>query len=139
LKPRGQTPWREPQILAVARSVGISDHPGDGRLDWLDDNNAVRFSLLYTHAGQRNHAQSGNISLLLDVPRSPAADTAFADMADVARMLARKLDAELVDDNGLPLAAGSEAAVDAQLRSLYGELDRAGLAPGSPRALRVFA
>lgn len=139
LKPHGHALWREPQIRAAARSVGFSDEPGRGELYWLDENNAVRFSLLYPQAGQRGSPQANTINLLLDVPRSPAIPTAFADMAEIGRMLARKLDADLVDDNGLPLAEGSEAAVDAQLRQLYVELDKAGLAAGSSRALRVFA
>jgi len=139
VKPRGGAQWREPQILAAARSVGFSDQPGGGELHWLDENNAVRFSLMYPQGGQRNSPQYHSISLLLDVPRSPAVPSAFADMADVGRMLARKLDGELVDDNGLPLAEGCEAAVDTQLRQLYAELEKAGFTSGSSRALRVFA
>jgi len=140
LVPQSPQPWRVQEVLSAARRVGFAES-GDGqRLEWLDEQGAVRFSL--THPGAEangNGAAVGRLSLLLDVPRSPASQTGFADMAHAARELATLLDAGVVDDNGLPLAAGSENAVDAQLQRLYAQLAESGLPAGSARSLRVFA
>jgi hypothetical protein len=49
------------------------------------------------------------------------------------------LRAELVDDQGKPLADGSETVIDERLQVLFGQLEQAGLPAGSERAQRVFA
>jgi len=136
---RGPQPWRLAEVQALALDLGFSDQGQDHRLDWLDRNGAVCFSLLAEPGPSGRQADATTrLTLLLDVPRSVPSPTSFADMADVARQLAAPLDAELVDDNGQPLQEGSEAAVDQQLRSLHEGLEQQGLAAGSPRALRVF-
>jgi hypothetical protein len=53
--------------------------------------------------------------------------------------LAQRLRAELVDDQGKPLADASVAVIDERLQVLFGQLEQAGLRAGSERALRVFA
>ncbi|GAA5234729.1 hypothetical protein FOZ76_21050 [Verticiella sediminum] len=139
LVPQGPQPWRVAEVLSVARDAGFVESREPDHLEFRDEDGAVRFTL--SHPAPANGA-SGTLSrltLLLDVPRSPASDTAFADMARTARQLAEVLDANVVDDNGLPLAEGGEGAVDAHLRRLYGELAANGLRAGSPRSLRVFA
>lgn len=77
--------------------------------------------------------------LLLDVPCSPADSRAFGRMVDVGRELATRLRADLVDDQGKPLADGSESVIDERLQVLFGQLEQAGLPAGSERAQRVFA
>jgi len=140
LVPQSPQPWRIPEVLSAARKAGFPENAeGDG-LEWLDENGAVRFTLVHPAAeANASGAVVGRLSMLLDVPRSPASNTGFADMAQVARQLANTLDAGVVDDNGLPLAQGSEGAVDTQLARLYVQLAQSGLPAGSDRALRVFA
>ncbi|KAG1059835.1 hypothetical protein G6F40_018109 [Rhizopus arrhizus] len=77
--------------------------------------------------------------LLLDVPCAPADSRAFGRMVDVGRDLAARLRAELVDDQGKPLADGSETVIDERLHVLFEQLEQAGLPAGSERAQRVFA
>jgi len=60
-------------------------------------------------------------------------------MAGIARELAARLDAQLLDDQGKPVAEVSQAAIDAHLASLYAQLQAADMQAGSPRAKRVFA
>ena len=72
--------------------------------------------------------------LLLDVPCSPADSRAFGRMVEVGRELAARLRAELVDDQGKPLADGSETVIDERLQVLFGQLEQAGLPAGSARA-----
>jgi hypothetical protein len=140
LVPQSPQPWRIPEVLAAARKAGFTENAEGNRLEWLDDDGAVRFTLVHPAAeANASGAVVGRLSLLLDVPRSPASNSGFADMAQVARQLATTLDAGVVDDNGLPLAQGSEGTVDTQLARLYVQLAQSGLPAGSERALRVFA
>jgi hypothetical protein len=60
-------------------------------------------------------------------------------MVEVGFELARRVGAELVDDQGRPVQRGSDAVIDERLKTLYQQLEQAGLAAGSPRARRVFA
>ncbi len=139
LVPQRPQPWRVAEVLAHAHDAGFVEGTDPDRLEWRDDDGATRFVLIHPASEARGGAVAGRVSLLLDVPRSATSDTAFADMAQVARRLADVLEAGVVDDNGQPLASGSEEAVDAHLRRLYGQLAENGLRAGSARALRVFA
>ena len=132
--------WASSDILSAAREGGFSSIQ-DGRLPWVDHDGLVRFTLGRTDAvslGSVGPATIGQLNLILDVPRAPADEQGFARMAETARGLATRLDADVVDDNGRPLADGAETAIDAQLQTLYTKLDGAGFAAGSPRAMRVF-
>lgn len=140
LVPQSPQPWRVAEVLSAARKAGFVENAAAETLEWLDDNAAVRFTLTHpAAAGNGSGAAVGRLSLVLDVPRSPASATAFADMAAVARQLATVLDAGVVDDNGLPLVDGSESMVDAQLGRMYAQLAETGLPAGSARSLRVFS
>jgi len=125
-------------LLALARDLGFV--LVDGRLLWLSEAGLTRFTL--SHGDDDIFDVDGNVhrlTLLLDVPHSPADEHAFSHMAGVARELAARLDAQLLDDQGKPVAEGSEAAIDAHLASLYAQLREADMQAGSPRAKRVFA
>lgn len=139
LVPERPQPWRVAEILSLARDAGFTEGNDPDRLEWRDEDGAVRFTLVHPATEARGGAVAGRLNLILDVPRSPPSETAFADMARTARELADVLEAGVVDDNGLPLAEGSEDAVDTHLRRLYGQLAEHGLRAGSPRSLRVFA
>lgn len=139
LVPQGPQPWRVAEIASVAHDVGFVQGSEPDRLEFRDEDGAVRFTLSYPDNTATGTQTVARLTLLLDVPRSPASDSAFADMAHAARQLAEVLDAHVVDDNGLPLAEGGEDVVDTHLRRLYAELAASGLRAGSPRSLRVFA
>jgi len=132
--------WSSGDVLTAAREAGFSSIL-DGRLPWVDQDGAVRFTLGRSDGvslGSAGPATIGQLSLILDVPRAPAHEHAFAQMAQVARGLAARLEATVVDDNGRPLADGAETAIDKQLHALYARLEHSGLKAGSVRALRVF-
>jgi len=113
----------------------------DGALAWVGDHGMDCFTLARSDGEQLDMAMAGvdRLTLLLDVPRSPASPTGFARMLEVGLELARRVGGELVDDQGRPLVPGSEAAIDAQLQTLYSQLEAAGLPAGSARARRVFS
>lgn len=127
------------EVLAVAHELGFQST--GGVLAWLSEQGLVRFTLARGDGAlfEMGQAPLAHLSLLLDVPRSPADDHAFGRMVKVGRDLALRLDAHLIDDSGRPLAEGAEQVIDQQLVRLYGQLDKAGLTAGSARALRVFS
>ncbi len=127
------------EVLAVAREIGFV--PDGNRLAWPAENGVARFMLARADGAAFDAGMGGieRLYLLLDVPCSPADSRAFGRMVDVGRDLAARLRAELVDDQGKPLAEGSETVIDERLQVLFGQLEQAGLPAGSERAQRVFA
>ncbi|WP_423220142.1 cell division protein ZipA C-terminal FtsZ-binding domain-containing protein [Achromobacter denitrificans] len=127
------------EVLAVARDTGFV--PDGNRLAWPAENGVARFTLARADGAAFDAGMGGieRLYLLLDVPCSPADTRAFGRMVDVGRDLAARLRAELVDDQGKPLADGSETVIDERLQVLFGQLEQAGLPAGSERAQRVFA
>lgn len=125
-------------FIQCAMGMGFIEH--EGELAWVGEHGLACFTLnrFDGHPFEAG-ALIDKLSLLLDVPRSPAAEASFARMVDVGTELARRLGAVLVDDQGKPLAQGAEAAIDERLRELYGQLEAAGLTAGGERAKRVFA
>ncbi|OZI61698.1 cell division protein ZipA C-terminal FtsZ-binding domain-containing protein [Bordetella genomosp. 11] len=127
------------EVLAVARDLGfIHDGP---RLVWMSDVGLPRFTLTRGDGAAFDAGMGGveRLNLLLDVPCSPPDERAFGRMVDVGRQLSQRLRAELVDDQGKPLADASVAVIDERLQVLFGQLEQAGLRAGSERALRVFS
>ncbi len=126
-------------VTAAARNMGFV--PIDGRLAWLGDHGMVCFSLSRADSESFDAGMAGvdRLSLLLDVPCSPPEARAFGRMIEVGFELAQRIGAELVDDQGHPLQAGADAAIDERLQILYVQLEAAGLSAASPRARRVFA
>ena len=127
------------EVLAVARDTGFV---ADGnRLAWPAENGVARFTLARADGAAFDAGMGGieRLYLLLDVPCSPADTRAFGRMVDVGRDLAQRLRAELVDDQGKPLADGSDIVIDERLQVLFGQLEQAGLPAGSERAQRVFS
>ncbi len=127
------------EVLAVARDLGfVHDGP---RLAWMSDEGQPRFTLTRGDGAAFDAGMGGveRLNLLLDVPCSAPDEHAFGRMVDVGQQLAQRLRAELVDDQGKPLAEGSARVIDERLQVLFSQLEQAGLRAGSERALRVFA
>lgn len=132
-------PRSSAEVIGVARELGFA--ATGGRLAWLTDTGATRFTLSRSDGAgfEDGMAVVDKLVLLLDVPRSPEDPRAFGRMVDVGRDLAARLQAELVDDHGKPVVDGMATGIDAQLQTLFRQLDQAGLPAGSERAQRVFA
>ncbi len=80
-----------------------------------------------------------DLTLAFDVPQTDAAAEPFAAWQAAAQGLAASMDAALVDDDGRPLGPEGFAAIDRQLRELYGQLAARDLAAGSTAARRLFS
>lgn len=126
-------------VMNSAKAMGFIEQ--SGRLAWIGDHGIECFTLARGDNEPFDKSVAGvdRLTLLLDVPRSPASADAFGHMLEVGLELTRRVGGELVDDQGKPLALGAEVAIDEQLQTLYQQLEAAGLSAGSERARRVFA
>ena len=79
------------------------------------------------------------ITLLLDVPRVRDAEGALQRMFELGRSLSVTLKGRLVDDNRATLTAASMDKIRQQLKDIHVAMNVRGIAPGSPRALRLFS
>lgn len=79
------------------------------------------------------------VSLMLDVPRVPRDAAAFGLMAHCARTLAKGLEARIVDDNQRVLDDAMLTRIGQEIAAVQGRMEAAGLQPGGPLALRLFA
>lgn len=126
-------------VIDTAKAMGFIEQ--EDRLAWIGDHGLECFTLARAdnEAFDAGTAGIDRLTVLLDVPRSPANPMAFGRMLEIGLELSRRVGAELVDDQGNTLASGADVAIDLQLQTLYGQLEAAGLPAGSQRARRVFA
>jgi len=127
------------EVTSAAKSMGFL--PAGGRLVWRGDHGMICFTLSRADAESfdAGMATVDNLTLLLDVPCTPADTRAFGRMMEVGLELARRVGAELVDDTGREVQSGSDVSIDEQLQVLFAQLASAGFPAGSARALRVFS
>ncbi len=123
-------PITEAGLAELADALGLVSQLGQ-RYVRLSDDNEVLYAM---SAGDR----AEQITFLLDVPRAPQACQPWSNMVECARRCARATQGVLIDDAQHPLTDAAVAAVARQLESHYKALDAAGLAAGSPAAVRVF-
>lgn len=79
------------------------------------------------------------ISFIYDVPRVPREAAAFGLMMHCARIIAKGLEAKIVDDNGKPLDEAMQNRIQSSLAGIHARMDAAGMPAGSALAQRVFA
>jgi len=134
-----------PGALAVADLNRALEEAGFLRhgpqLAWMSEQGIPRFTALYNGRlpGEVQSAGVDRIDLVLDLPNSPPDDQAFSRMASVGRHLAANLDAQLLDDQGRPVADGVDQAIDKQLHECYQRLEAAGFSAGEFRSSRLFS
>jgi len=111
------------------------------QLAWMSELGIPRFTALFNGRlpGEVQSAGVDRIELVLDLPNSPADDQAFSRMASVGRHLAANLDAQLLDDQGRPVADGADQAIDQQLLERYQQLESSGFIAGEFRTARLFS
>jgi hypothetical protein len=79
--------------------------------------------------------RADGVTLLMDVPRTPALAQSYAAMVAAAR----RLGGRVVDDNGNALDERALAAIGVEVEALRARLAQLGIEPGSPLALRLFS
>ncbi len=86
-----------------------------------------------------NTMSTRGLTILLDVPRVADADFALQRMFELGRSLSVTLKGRLVDDNRATLTTSSMDKIRQQLKDIHVAMNARGIAPGSPRALRLFS
>jgi hypothetical protein len=124
------SPLGLPDLAGVAQACGCVER-GNNRYALLAAGGEVLFSMSLSDLPDR-------LSLLLDVPRAPAAEQPWERMVESARRCAEALGGRLVDDQGRPLSDAALARIGGQLAERQRSLAEAGVEPGTPLALRVF-
>src|SRR3546814_5801679 len=102
----------------------------------MADTGTPRFTAVCDGVSAQDVQAAGvdRIDLLLDLPNSPAYEQAFSRMASVGRDLAKRLQAELLDDQGRPVHEGADHNIDKQLLDSYTQLAQAGFEAGADRS-----
>ncbi len=129
-------PWAISTLLAALERQGFDLRP-DGRLVMPDGDGGVLFSLS-TNVSLAE-ASTSRLTLLLDVPRVAPLRDGYGAMIACARMLATRLEGEVVDDSNQPLADAALTEIAEQVNAFYANMDAAEVPAGSSRALRLFA
>jgi len=127
------------EVSRALEEAGFLRH--GNRLAWMAEQGIPRFTVLFNGQlpGEVQSAGVDRIELVLDLPNSPVDDQAFSRMAGVGRHLAATLDAQLLDDQGRPVAEGMDQAIDGQLHERYRQLAESGFVAGEPRTARLFS
>lgn len=117
-------------LARLAQACGCVER-GNNRYARLGESGEVLFSLALADAPNR-------LTLLLDVPRAPAAQQPWRAMLECAQRCAQTLGGVLTDDGGRPVAPEHLVRIDQQIDQRYGSLEAAGFPAGSALALRLF-
>ncbi len=122
-------PFADTKLRGLAEANGFT-RDADGIFRRRDDDGHVLLSL--------RQAAPTAVSLSLDVPRVAREAAPLGLMTHCAKRLGAGLDGKLVDDNGKALDDAALAAIQASLATVYGRMEAAGMAAGSPLARRLF-
>lgn len=131
------------RLRALVEANGlVLEH--DGRYRRRNDDGVVLFSL--TRADGEAFVAEGiktlslsEVLLEMDVPRVPAANTAFGQYQRLAQALADGLNAQIVDDNRRILSPAAFDAIRKQVMAVSSTLQDAGIVAGSRIAQRLFS
>ncbi|MDP4299274.1 cell division protein ZipA C-terminal FtsZ-binding domain-containing protein [Leptothrix discophora] len=100
---------------------------------------ALQFDAQAAMADNARDAQVAEITLMFDVPQTPAGDEPYNAWCAAGQALAIALDAQVSDDQGQPLNPAAFPQIGADLAQLYAELAERDLAAGSLAARRLFS
>ncbi|MDA8389650.1 MAG: cell division protein ZipA C-terminal FtsZ-binding domain-containing protein [Gammaproteobacteria bacterium] len=138
------TAFRGPAIERAAQEAGLRF----GARDIFHRPGERKGSILYSLANlykpgsfdplRWDTLQTQGLTLFMSVPSVPNPEAAFADMARVARVIARRLGGKLLDQDRRPLSEAGITAISRQIAKLSARMQEHGIAPGGPQATRLF-
>ena len=128
--------WAISTLLQALERQGFDLRP-DGRLVMPDGDGGVLF-MLSTNVTLAEDTSS-RLTLLLDVPCVAPQRDGYGAMISFARVLAARLGGNVVDDTNQPLSDAALREIAGQVSDFCSDLENAGVAAGSLRALRLFS
>lgn len=137
--------WPIPVIAQQASRHGFVPGATPGRLvlpardEGAPPMLALQFDAQAALADQPQDAQVVELTLMFDVPQTPAGEEPFNAWCAAGRALAIALDAEVYDDQGQVLQPAAFPLVGEELATLYDKLAERDLAAGSLAARRLFS
>jgi len=134
---------RGERIAQVATVLGMKLE-ADGAFHLPDAQGHTLFSLINQDSKPFQHhtletSSTTGITLLLDVPRVEHPARQFDQMMQVAHDLARELQVNVVDDNGVALSDSGLALIRARINEVELKMCAIGIIPGSTQARRLFS
>jgi hypothetical protein len=131
------------RVRALVESEGFKLEP-DGVFHLEDEHENTLLQISNQEAAPFLPEAVGTLStqgltILMDVPRVADADRALQRMFELGRSLSVTLKGRLVDDNRAVLTAASMDKIRQQLKDIHAAMRARDIAPGSPRALRLFS
>jgi hypothetical protein len=131
------------KIRALAESAGMQ-YGKDGRFHRFSEGGAELFGLanleaMPFHAETMRTLATRGVTVLLDVPRAPAAAATFRAYVEFARQAEHSLGGTLVDDNRKPINQAALDSIAMQLEAIHKTMSARGIEPGGPLALRLFS
>lgn len=132
------------RVRALVESEGFKLEPdGVFHLEDEHENTLLQISNQEAAAPFLPEAVSGmttpGLTILMDMPRVADAERALQRMFELGRSLSVTLKGRLVDDNRAVLTAASMDKIRQQLKDIHAAMNERDVAPGSPRALRLFS
>ncbi|HSH43288.1 MAG TPA: cell division protein ZipA C-terminal FtsZ-binding domain-containing protein, partial [Arenicellales bacterium] len=78
------------------------------------------------------------ITLFMDIPRTRDPARIFNDMVADAKVLCKRLDGKLVDDNHRGMTQKGLKRIGQEIRSMAAEMEKDGIPPGRDYAMKLF-
>ncbi|MEY8876870.1 MAG: cell division protein FtsZ [Leptothrix sp. (in: b-proteobacteria)] len=138
-------PWPIAKVAAHASRHGFVPGLTPGRLvlpaqdDGAPPMLVLQFDAQAALADDPQRAQVTELTLMFDVPATPAAEDPFNAWCAAGQALSIALDAQVEDDQGRPLAPEAFPQIGEDLAALYAALAERDLAAGSLPARRLFS
>jgi FtsZ-interacting cell division protein ZipA len=128
-------PWAINTLLQALERQGFDLRP-DGRLVMPDGDGGILFSLSTNVTLAED--TSSRLTLLLDVPCVAPERDGYGAMISFAKVLASRLGGNVVDDGNQALSDDALREIAGQVSDFCRDMEAAGVAAGSLRALRLF-
>jgi hypothetical protein len=122
------------ETFALLRRLGFTEE-GDEWVAWQGEHPVYRVQVM----ADASKGTVERLTCLLDVPRVAHAETVWPEFLANARALASELQGILVDDGRRPLSDAGLASLQRSVAATQDRMRQAGIPPGSPVALRLFA
>ncbi|MDD4912137.1 MAG: cell division protein ZipA C-terminal FtsZ-binding domain-containing protein [Sideroxydans sp.] len=131
------------EVASAAQTVGMTLQ-ADGTFHQFDETGATLFTLGISDGTPFQHhtleqVRVDSLTLLLDIPRVNKPTQRFDEMTKLATTLAINLRGSLVDDQRVTLTQTALVQIRAQVESVEQRMQKGGVLPGSPQALRLFS